>query len=50
MRELTRRGARHAAGWGLESAALQGHAAASVGNLLVLAKHLAGQSKRRQAA
>lgn len=49
MRELTRRGARHAAGWGLASASLQAHAAASVGNLLVLAKHLARQ-RRRQAA
>jgi|GEM_PF-1496232 len=49
MRELTRRGARHAAGWGLESAALQAHAAASVGNLLILAKHLAGRSRRKAA-
>lgn len=51
MRELTRRGARHAAGWGLESASLQAHAAASVGNLLLLARHLARhQAPRRRAA
>ncbi|MCB9744581.1 MAG: transposase [Alphaproteobacteria bacterium] len=52
MRELTRRGARHAASWGLENASLQAFAAASISNLLILAKRLAAkdtQAPRRAA-
>jgi len=43
MRELTRRGARRAAGWGIEAARLQACLAAAVSNLLVLAKNLAAK-------
>jgi hypothetical protein len=51
MRELTRRGARRAAGWGLDNARLQAHLAGAVSNLLILAKHLAAQrAASRQAA
>ena len=50
MRELTRRGARRAAGWGLDAARLQANLAAAVSNLLVLAKHLATQASARSAA
>lgn len=51
MREVTRRGARRAAAWGLENASLQAHHAAAVSNLLVLAKRLAArEAGLRQAA
>ena len=41
MREITRRGARKAGAWGLDSASLQAHCAGGVNNLRLLARLLA---------
>lgn len=41
MREMTRRGARRAGGWGIDGASLQAHCAGAVHNLGLLARHLA---------
>ncbi len=45
MREMTRRGARRAGAWGLESASLQAHCAGGVNNLRLLARLLASEPK-----
>lgn len=50
IREMTRRGARRAAAWGIDSARLQAHCAGAVHNLLVLARHLANDHAKRAAA
>lgn len=45
MREMTRRGARRAGAWGLDSANLQAHCAGGVHNLRLLARHLAAKKE-----
>ena len=50
IREMTRRGARRACAWGIDSARLQAFFAGGVNNLLVLARHLAGQQQANRAA
>lgn len=50
INEMTRRGARHASGWGLSHAVLQAHCIAAVNNLRLLAQTLAEASQRQRAA
>lgn len=50
IREMTRRGARRACAWGIDSARLQASFAGGVNNLLVLARHLASQQRLQRAA
>lgn len=50
IHEMTRRGARHASGWGLSHAALQAHCIAAVNNLRLLAQKLAEAHQGKRAA
>jgi IS5 family transposase len=49
MREMTRRGARHAGAWGLDNASLQAHCAGGVNNLRLLGRLLAEERTSKAA-